>query len=183
MKFFLIFFVLILVNSCSTSKKWESVKIDSELKFNPEFKKLDFQNELFDFDSWSKNDAIFKKSSDIHYTIEYPEFNEAVEAKTKCRSHFHKKKLVVYCGNNNGSGGEGFTISYQDKKFLIKEKGHTDVMILYEPKQEIILQSLILDKETYKEGDSIYGYVDFKIIRTDIENFVSIHEGKGYFRS
>ncbi|MDD3458323.1 MAG: hypothetical protein PHO74_02465, partial [Weeksellaceae bacterium] len=86
MKFFLIFFVLILVNSCSTSTNWESVKIDSELKLKREFKKLDFQNKLFDFDSWSKN-AIFKKSSEIHYTIEYPEFNEAVEAKTKCRSH------------------------------------------------------------------------------------------------
>jgi len=51
-----------------------------------------------------------------------------------------------------------------------------------EPVYKTLFQRLRLDKERYGKGDSVFGYVDFKILETTRPDSTAAHYGKGYFR-
>ncbi len=183
MKFFIILILLFNVSCYSNriSKEWKDVEINPTIRLEPTFKLLDSQLEVFDFNEIV--DSSVAKSSGVEYVIEDLNFDISRTFTAKCNAFFDNDLLKIQTISSNGYGGEGFIIYYKKGKFLIKEAGYTDELSLKEPRQEILYQNLILEKKHYSENDSLYGYVDFKIEKTDLDNFKSLHIGKGYFRT
>lgn len=184
MKLILNILVSLLLISCYSnriSKEWNDIEVNPNIKLEPAFKLFDSQPEVFDYNE--KVDSNLKKTNGVDYIIKDLTFDIVTTSTAKCKAFLKNDLLEIRTISSNGYGGEGFIIYYKKGKFLIKEAGYTDELLLKDPKQEIIYQKLILSKIQYSENDSIYGYVDFKIEKTDVDNFKSIHTGKGYFRT
>lgn len=184
MKNLLLLMGLIVLISCSLNritKEWGSVEINSEIKSKLAYKLLSSELEIFNYNEVV--DSSQTKSSGIDYVVKDIDFNIENNYSARCVAILKNDLLEIRTIYSNGFGGEGFIIYYKNGKFLIKEAGYSDVLSLYEPKQEIVYQNLVLDKTQYSNKDSIYGYVDFKIKKTDFDNYKSLHSGKGYFRT
>lgn len=185
---FLIFFSILIANC--TSKKdlsiWNKATFDASISRAPIYIQLDKQKELFS--AFEKQDSLFKKTSDVEYSSGKPmsvgEFNNLKV--NNCRAYYHQSDtLAINIGIGTGFGGQGFIILYKDKKFYTEPYFSTDVIIPGEPESvyKIVYQKLILDKPTYKLGDSLYGYINFKSIEIDKNKGTTEHWGKGYFRT
>jgi hypothetical protein len=190
--FILLFFSVCLTNCiCNLKKqKWTDVIIDPEISKDLVFRKLDLQEEVFD---WNENtDSTMKKTSDVYYFIgkKIDLADEKDSKSNNCRASFYKPDtLLIVFGIGSPNGGAGFGIYYKNKKFYTEPYRFNDIIIVgkrkIEPTYKIVYQKLTLDKPFYKIGDSLYGKIDFKIIEKNKENKKRKieHIGKGYFRT
>jgi len=184
MKIRLLLFLFVLANSvlfsCKQKNHWELADTNENLKLNNQIKSLSSQKEIPNDDIFEEElDTTLTKSSGVEYVVD-----QSSKIDLRCRTVILNDTLFINLGISNGFSSEGFVILFHNKSFIVKETGQTDVVIenAPEPKQKILYQKLILDKENYSLGDSIYGYVDFKIEKTFL-NTKTNYSGKGYFRT
>ncbi len=98
----------------------------------------------------------------------------------KCKAEYQGDTLFIWLNNNNGYFGNGVLAEVIRNRFLIKDidpktlKG--EVTFIHSTPT---YQKLILNRSTFKRGDSIYGFIEYtsKIDSTITKNFV------GYFRT
>ena len=167
------------------TQKWEEFNIDNKISDNEIFKKLDKEKEIF---SALERDTLMRKTTDVAYiNNRNPSYDMTEYSKiNNCRAYFWKKDtLSINIGISDGFSGSGFIILIKNKKFYTEPYLSTDVIIEGEKESEykIIYQKLTLNNSNFKNGDSIYGKIDFKSIETDNQNTVLNHTGVGYFRA
>ena len=93
--------------------------------------------------------------------------------------------LIISIGSGNGFVNEGFNIHYFDSSFYTKPYYSDDIVFPDErdPNYKILYQRLILDKPKYKNGDSLFGRIEFKSIGLDMFHQKSEQFGMGNFRA
>ena len=175
------------LESCISSKqvyKPEELIIDPTISTAAIYNELDKQDEILSF--MEKSDSFPKRSSDVTYS---PGKNIIYKSNIKnynCRAYyfpfFHADTLLINIGSGNGFAGRGFIINYKDNRFYVKPYYYTCTPSKENVEYKLIYQKLILDKPKYKEGDSLYGKVDFKIIENN-KYRKQEHKGEGYFRA
>ena len=165
---------------------WNKVTFDPKISKATIYAQLDKQEELYS--AFEIPETLTKKTSDVEYSAgkkrNVGKFNNLKV--NNCRAYFYQSDtLSINIGIGNGFSGQGFLIKYKDKKFYTEPYYFTDLIIPDEPepKFKIVYQNLILNKRTYKSGDSLFGYIDFKSIETVKGNKTKEHWGKGYFRA
>lgn len=95
----------------------------------------------------------------------------------------NEANILKFIDFHLGDGYSGMKISLIKlaSRYTISIKDYTDNLNSVNSKYEIIHQKIILDKENYKKGDSIFGRVDLKILeKQNKEKF--IHNAGGYFK-
>lgn len=186
----LLFFIFSQLTSCTFTPKdnniWNEVIIDPTISKGSVYKELNKYPERFSV--LEKQDTLMKRTSAVEYIInrkmnpgEYknPQPNN-------CRAFFiNTDTLLIDIGMGNGFGGSGFTIKLSNKQFYTQPYFSTDVINLNEPPTEYKteFQSLILDKDSYHFGDSLYGKIDFKASELSDDSTVIEHYGIGFFRT
>ncbi|KAF2513688.1 hypothetical protein EYY60_05535 [Flavobacterium zhairuonense] len=184
------FFVIIiaLTFSCkkpATIEKWDKATIDNKISRNKIYKELDKQNDIPNH--FSKNTTVTKKSSGVSYYYgERINLNDKYSKYYNCEANFLlSDTLKIDIGYVGGYSGSGFIIKLKNDKFYTEAYSYDDVVYEDETKStyNLIYQKLILDKQNYKVGDSLYGNIEFKSIETDHKNNRIQHFGKGYFRT
>jgi hypothetical protein len=171
-----ILLALLIIQSCSTSEQWNNFEINGSLNKKESFKKLESENEIkmgIDIESPKSKrttDIIFDES-DIYV----------------CDAFFEKNidTLNIIIGNHSGFSTTGFNIRVLNKTYDILPYSGDDNIGLDEIKSrfENHNQKLILNKENYKAGDSIYGYIEFEKTEYLPHGNVLKHKGVGYFRA
>jgi hypothetical protein len=132
-----------------------------------------------------EQDSLMKRTSDVEYFGREKLYKEYSKL-NNCRAFFFKSDtLSINIGISSSHAGDGFIIKYKDKKFYTKPYYWDDVIMPgeVEPTYKIVYQKLTLDKINYKEGDSLYGKIEFKSIETDEYLKKTEHFGKGSFRT
>lgn len=185
----LLIFISIFTASCISKKEipvWNNATFDATISKAPIYMELDKQKEFYS--AYEEQDSLLKRTSDVKYasgnTMNVKDIHTLKI--NNCRAYYHQTDtLLIDIGLKTGLGGTGFIIRYKDKKFYTKPYYYTDVIIPGEqaPNYKIAYQKLTLDKPVYKTGDSLYGYISFKSIKTDKNNNKTEHWGKGYFRT
>ena len=159
----------------------DKIKIEKDIQFNKVFKEFDSQKECLNFNEKFTKDSLMKKSSNVIYrdrkdqNLEFAKMNN-------CRSQIENGTVNIRIGLFNGFGGSGFLINCKNKKFKIKPFLSFCTPENRKQKLTIIQQELVLNKQIYKVGDSIFGSVKFKIIEKDIYG-TNEHNAIGYFRT
>ena len=185
-RIFLFFIVIFLTNCTTRSNPWDEVTIDQDISGDSIYRQLDKQVEIFD--ALEEHDSLMRRTSDVAYLSGF-RINQGIDEYFKdynCRAYFlDSDTLSINIGIGNGFGGNGFIISYKDKKFYTEPYFSTDVIIVGEAKPiyKIVYQKLTLDKPNYKLGDSLYGKIEFKSIETDKYFRKTEYFGKGNFRT
>ena len=191
-----ILFVCLLFTSCSPPGIEEGhIIVQPDMVNNPVYKKLAKQKDFRDF---TPDTTTFPKTSDVSYVNNRDRrLNDTTYSKfNKCKPYIENGKLIINIGLNSGFTGTGFEINCDHAKFHIIPYYYTDMImggVETVSSYNIIQQKLILNKSKYVLGDSIFGYVDFKLIENEktiykedfpdkIENRKITHIGKGYFR-
>ncbi len=181
----LIFIILILFLISCSNKRWDVVKIDSEISKNSIYKELEKQEEISP--PFNESEPYAKRTSDVAYfSGEKINLKQKFPRLNKCNAHFSKSDtLVINIGLWNGYVGSGFIINFKNKKFYTEPyySTHLPNEDKVKPVHEIIYQKLTLDKSSYKIGDSLYGNIEFKSIEKDDFGNKKEHFGKGSFRT
>lgn len=162
--------------------KWDSVKIDNNISKNPVYKKIDKQivNEIFSLHKEEKytNNVIFSLDENA---LKIEEFNYH-----NCNIYFQGPLLVISFTSGDGFSGGGYEIKVLKNRFNVKPYHYTDVIrpfdfLEIDEQYKLLESTLILNQNSYKRGDSIFGYTKFKIEKgTGSEKY--FENGKGYFR-
>lgn len=190
-----ILFICLLFTSCNKPDIEEGkIVIQPDIVSNPVYTKLNKQQDIQEFAPF----VIKPKTSDVSYVnnrngsltdTTYARFNN-------CKPYIKDGKLIILIGLSNGFTASGFDIKCDNSKFRIVPYYSTDLIIEgieTVSSYNIIQQQVILNKDKYILGDSIFGYVDFKLIENEktiykhefpdkIEEQKITHIGKGYFR-
>ena len=185
-----IFFSLLFLNKQINEDKWSLIEIDSTISNNIIFKKLDKKTEIFD--RTEKNDVSIKRTSDVTYfDTRYKSLRKEKYSKNNnCRAYyFRSDTLMINIGLGMGFSGRGFIIRYKNKNFYTKPYTWNDIGaegdsdLEHYPIYKIVYQKVILNKQHYNVGDSLFGKVDFKSIEINWDSSKIEHFGKGYFRT
>ncbi|RQO38291.1 hypothetical protein DBR39_15610 [Chryseobacterium sp. KBW03] len=155
---------------------WDGVEVDHSLSKRSLFKTFDRQKQET---IWSKRGI---KSNDFKTKMETdslsPEYYECA---------IHKNPILtvrLYVGD--GFSGGGFQIDILQNRYKISPYSYTDNIKPFDfldtgEYYKVLDSKLILDKESYKEGDSIFGYTELKVQRRYGPEKYTV-EGKGYFK-
>lgn len=180
----ILFGVFFLFN-CESDKKidrYEKFTIDKSLPKNDTIRLLSAHPELKLFlnekiESPARTACIIQRSSysDGFYSTLSFQFEDY-----KCKSEHIGDTVNIWLNNNNGYFGNGVLVKVFKDRFLIKDidpktlKGEIK-FITSAP----IYQKLALNKSSFKQNDSIYGYISYttKIDYLVTKNF------KGYFKT
>jgi len=180
-----IFLVICLFNCKPHSSEWENANIDPNISKNSIYAQLNQEREILSF--MEADDPLKKRSSDVSYSCGKKTSSGDDEYNPKdnnCRARFYDQDtLELRIGTGNMESGHGFTIQYKNGKFHVEPYYYNreNIEDTIKPSYKIIYQKLTLDKSTYKDGDSLYGYIDFKSIETNKNK--EEHFGKGSFRA
>jgi len=166
-----------------TQTNFEKLALDENLSNHHIFKKLSQESELKLFNNEKMESAT--RTAYIIQKISYPKgFYHTSELfhfeDYKCRSEYKSDTLYIWLNNHNGYFGNGILAEVFNDCFLIKDinpktlKGEMK-FINSTPTH----QKLILNRNTFKKDDSIYGFIEYtaKIDSLVTKNF------KGYFRT
>lgn len=162
--------------------KWNSVEIDNNIPKNSAYKKIDKQvvthfSTIFKEARYTNN-VIFSLDEN---TTKIEEFNYH-----NCNINFQGPFLVIRFTSSDGFSGGGYEINVLKNRFDIKPYHYTDVIRPFdflesEEQYKVLESTLILNQDSYKRGDSIFGYTKLKIEKgTGSEKY--FENGKGYFR-
>ena len=155
---------------------WQKVEIDSNMSNKTLFKDFNHQKQqkIFGGESEEIKTNNFKiknvgySNEAYHYNINnYPIFLE----------------IKLFAGD--GFSGGGYTIDIVNNRYTISTDHYTDTPrpfdFMNEEYYKIIDSKVILDKDSYKKGDSIFGYTKLKVQkRYGPEKY--FEEGEGYFK-
>lgn len=192
-----ILFVCILFVSCNRPNIEEGeIIVQPDIVNNPVYKQLNKQKEPIDMTSYFDKKER-PKTSDVSYrNNRNHDLIDTMSSKDYlCKAFYNNDTLIIRIGYNGMFGGDGFKIICKNSKFHILPYYFTDLII--EGKEtitnyDINQHQLILNKNKYTLGDSIFGYINFNLVENEkttfkfdksaTENQKITHVGKGYFR-
>lgn len=192
----ILFIILILPISCNrnenknfTDNEWKTVEVNSEIKNNINFRKFNDEKEfsiLFDTATLQSktNNIIFLQNEKINLKDTLKKNEMFLINKTCTASFKNSDTLSINIMNSNGFNGDGFKISVFKKKYKITYSYFSDAGPDYQSTTlKFMFSKLILNKNRYKENDSIFGYVEFKC--KDEKTYLKPvqYYAKGYFRT
>ncbi|WP_121461668.1 hypothetical protein [Chryseobacterium defluvii] len=192
LKYFLTFIFLILAGYIlyfyvAVYSKLIPAIIDSNVKKEKAFRLMDMQKEIINGTEIYDSIPRKKSSSVILYADKKPVTKDELKMAgfNNCRAIRWKGKTRITIGYNSGFSGGGYEIEYVLGRFKLQPYSFTDVVSenSKEPLYKIIKQEVTLDKINYKEGDSIYGKIDFIMENNDFAPKKIIIYGNGYFRT
>ena len=188
MRFAFLTLIFIGFFSCNTKGRFNNAKFDkliSKLEVHPDTLLFDEMNKLKERSNIFDTELVFKTSTVNYCRIYDSEGGFSCSDNYQCHVFFYQSDtLRINIGNFNGYGGDGFEIRYINGKFYTQpyRETHIDPPDKPEAKVEIKQQLLILDKEDYKPGDSLYGKIYFHAIVSEFGR-KSEHFAQGYFRA
>jgi hypothetical protein len=183
------FFITFPMISCSNKKPvihWNKVQIESKISKNIIYTQLNREEEIYSY--FEKHDSSRKRTSDVAYdAVEDMSLeNNKYSKYNNCRaSLFGSDTVMIDIGISSPFTGHGFRIHFTNGNFFAQPYYWQDAIDPDAPESryETVYQKLILDKAVYKPGDSLFGYIDFKITETNRRKKPVEHQGKGYFRA
>lgn len=154
---------------------WDSVEVNHQLGNKPLFKSFDHQKKATLWETEGENIKTnnFKTKSDS-ITPEY----------YSC--HINKSPLLhVTFSVGDGYSGGGYQIDIFQNRYKIAPYSYTDNKKIFDfldtESYKILSSKLILNQESYKKGDSLFGYGELKVqMGYGPEKYID--EGKGYFK-
>lgn len=192
----ILFIILLLPISCNrnenknfTANEWKNVEVNSEIKNNINLRKFNDEKEfsiLFDTATLQSktNNIIFLQNEKINLKDTLKK-NEMFLINKTCTANFkNSDTLSINIMNSNGFNGDSFKISVFKKKYKINYSYFSDAGPDYQSiTLKFMFSKLILNKNRYKENDSIFGYVEFKC--KDEKTYLKPvqYYAKGYFRT
>ncbi|WP_312820746.1 hypothetical protein [Kaistella carnis] len=185
----ILFWILIILSSCEKEFKvhgYEKFKIDKNINKNSAFHIMN-KNAEFDFGyRFRQIQKNQKRSNNLNITTElggiknnYKKFN----SQSYFLNDFENKKtdtLLILVDNFDGYSGIGVNLKIYKKLFKQDYTESSDVIVSNKKRDSVIVieNELVLNKISYKIGDSIHGYLNLKMIKN--EEKIS---AKGYFRT
>jgi len=177
--------------SCVVNKKsnWSDASFDSSYSKDKITSTLLLGDVVPSLGTQFPNGKPINKSSDVHYVhINSIRHGVGVSNENYCTVNFKSDTLCIRIGISYDPGiSTGFHILYKDKKFYtipFYADSHIINGNFQKPVYEVKDQELILDKDHYNPGDSLYGHIYFHITEKyegmkdrDVEQYAS-----GYFR-
>lgn len=191
MKFLYFSILVITFYSCDVkNRKIGNAKFDgliSKLEINPDTLLFDEMSKIVERTNIFDTTAILK-TSNIEYcktnnTNDNPSYNCISDY--ECNAILNDDDtLIIQIDNFNGYSGDGFKISYRSGKFYIQPYTvtHNDLGNIPLMNVEIKQQQLVLNKEKYAVGDSLYGKIYFHLTGTEYGE-LNDHFVQGYFRA
>lgn len=157
--------------------------IDSNIKEQADLI-MEGEPEVWSIDDEQNKDTTNrrKKSSVVKIVILQDDLNDIeMTDKLRCIADLKNDTIHINIGINTGFGGSGINIIYTGNKLSTNIYRYTDVVYPNEKKRKYKIenQKLVLDKSTYKTGDSLYGYVYVRMV--DDENVK--YYADGFFRA
>lgn len=153
---------------------WKSIIIDDNLPKQAIYKTFDHkkQKTFYVLEEEPKTNNL--KISDA----EFP-FNEPYI----CNVYDEKYYLRINFQFGDGFSGEGYNIYMFENWYKLFDYSYSDIKLnVPEDDSNVLKSELKLNKSTYKKGDTIYGYVNFKIQKIRIsENY--IEDRNCYFKA
>jgi hypothetical protein len=155
---------------------WHKVEIDSHLSEKTLFRDFNHQ----------KQQKFFGGESEKVKTNNFRIKNENYSAESY---RYNISKNPIFLGielfTGDGFSGGGYTIQIINNRYTISPDHYTDnprpFDFMNEEYYKIIDSKVILDKDSYKKGDSIFGYTKLKVQkRYGPEKY--FEEGEGYFK-
>lgn len=168
----IIFLLLFVVISCTESYlspnqlPFNKIKVDGEVKFSPEIKKLRKEFETQSFLEVFEKQKKIKSTNVISESILTGEKKTVFFDRYRCFAQIYQKKLNIFISYNNGLGGGGLKIIRNKDLFSIRPSSWDDIGgSENDSRYHITYQYLTLDKLDYKVGDSIFGKVNVEILQ------------------
>jgi hypothetical protein len=168
------------------TEQWDAATFNPGFSKDSAFALMDTKKELITFPG---QDSTRKRSSMVSILIgEHHSRQDSLNSfYNTCTAYFSKSDtLHIDIGLRGIFGGTGFDISYHTRRFYTKGYQYSDVVYqgkLDKPQHWVVHQKLILERASYKVGDSLYGYIDFKAMeRNELGDTITFH-GKGKFRA
>ncbi|MEN5306365.1 hypothetical protein ABE425_02550 [Chryseobacterium cucumeris] len=155
---------------------WNSVEVDHSLSQKTLFKSFDQQ----------KQTSIWGSESEDIKTNDFKTKSDSISPAYYSCSITENPMLNVTFSVGDGFSGGGFQIDIFQSRYKISPYSYTDNVKLFDfldtgEYYKVLDNKLILDKESYQKGDSIFGYTELKVQRRyGPEKY--IEEGKGYFK-
>lgn len=183
MRLFLLFSILLLtIVSCQKDQNFEKFIVDKNLRSNDTIKLLSKYPELKLF-----NNETVESEKRTAYIVQTASYFDQNQEKTisfddyKCRARYKNDTLYILLNNNNGYFGNGVLIQVFNNQFNIKNIDPKTLKngVKYIKVYNILAQRLILNSNTFKKNDSIYGFIDY---RCSVDHLVHKHF-KGYFKT
>jgi len=176
-KYFLIFVIAyVLFTAGKYLFFWSRVEIDGNLNKKALFKNFNYQKQQYidGGDSEEIKTNNFKVKIDSFSTESY---NYWITENTF--------SLEIKLFNGDGFSGGGYIFDIVNNRYKVSPYHYTDSPrtfdFINEEYYKIINSKVILDKDSYKKGDSIFGYTELKVQkRYGPEKYFV--EGKGYFK-
>jgi hypothetical protein len=169
MKFGFLLISSIIILSCKNTtnpveSKWRDVKFDKSISRNPVFQALYnspasifIYQDQFEKDTCGVSYVDEQAKQSLFYPTNY----------LRCHAYLDSSFLSIDIGRHYlFYGADGFFISYKDKKFYTQSYHwmHNDAGRSLKTTQKIIRQTLMLNKQQYNLGDSIFGKIYFDIV-------------------
>jgi hypothetical protein len=147
---------------------------------------MDTKKELMTFPD---QDSTLKRSSMVSFLMgeKHNRQDSLNSSYNTCTAYFSTlDTLHIDIGLHDLLGGWGFNISYHNRRFYTEGYKYSDIVYqgkLDKPQHWVIHQELTLDRTSYKVGDSLYGYIDFKAMERNELGDTIVYNGKGKFRA
>lgn len=155
---------------------WHKVDIDSHLSKKTFFKDFNHQKQQYidGGDSEEIKTNNFRLKIDSLSTESY-----------SYNTHKTPISLEIKLNTGDGFSGRGYTVEIINNRYTISTNHYTDSPrpfdFINEEYYKILDSKVILDKDSYKKGDSIFGYTKLKVQkRYGSEKY--FEEGEGYFK-
>jgi hypothetical protein len=156
------------------------------------FKNLAFEimNHTSEYDNMPLGDRInadLQVSTNAEMVVINDTWNQFVVVdRMTCRSWMQDDSLWVHISNETGFTGHGLNIKINKGKFKCTPFYSTDLIIVGEKEPEIFIetQKVVLNKDNFTIGDSLYGYVYMRATVKGLEkNGLEKKYAMGFFRT
>jgi len=183
-----IFLTISLFVCCKSprTQQWDVATINHRLPKDSIFALMDTKKELTTFPG---QDSTLKRSSMVSFLMgeKHNRQDSLNSSYNTCTAYFTTSDtLHIDIGLHDLLGGWGFNISYHNRRFYTEGYKYSDIVYqgkLDKPQHWVIHQELTLDRTSYKVGDSLYGYIDFKAMERNELGDTIVYNGKGKFRA
>ncbi|SIQ91752.1 hypothetical protein [Chryseobacterium sp. RU33C] len=155
---------------------WKSVEIDHSLSQKPIFKAFNQQKQAT---LWSQKGEDHK-TNDFKITSDNTSFEYY-----SCYINRNPTLKITFSVGDGFSGG-GYQIDILQNRYKVSPYSYTDNIKPFDflntgEYYKVLDSKVVLDKESYQKGDSIFGYTELKI-QEGYGPRKYIEEGKGYFK-
>lgn len=158
---------------------WGPNETDPTLSKNPVYKSFDKQ----------KNKTVFEEESEGGQSnnLIIKTDNDTSEESYTCYIDENNLFLDIKFSAGDGFSGGGYELKIVKNRHQLSPYHYTDVIRPFDfldtgDYYKVLDSRLVLDKDSYKKGDTIFGYTAFKIQnRYGPEKY--FEEGKGYFKA